>query len=290
MWQGSLVDLAFSEWIIEAYRNKVAPDYAKIAENAVAMAKRQFAFSQEQKYHQKGLSKSKVGNGFQILDVHECGVPYEEKDILDIFSKVQQIITQIPEYDSPEAGKSLHQYLSTASYLMPNQTFWSLEYEGVTLKPQIDLVRHAGKAIHVIDWKVSDSHSSDYSKQLIMAGMVAFHNIKKKNLEKGWTPPTLQDVSLYEINLMNGNIKQHPFTRESTAATLDYVYKFRDEFSQLTSNRKWNELNIEDFETTDKRETCLFCKFKPLCIHLIQNNFRYDEQKYSQLVQAGQLA
>lgn len=37
---------------------------------------------------------------------------------------------------------------------------------------------------------------------------------------------------------MNGNIKQHPFTRESTAATLDYVYKFRDEFRQLTSNRK----------------------------------------------------
>ena len=53
--------------------------------------------------------------------------------------------------------------------------------------------------------------------------------------------------------------------------------------------KKWDELNIEDYITTDKRETCMFCKFKPLCIHLIKNNFKYDENEYYKLVSHQQL-
>ena len=141
----------------------------------------------------------------------------------------------------------------------------------------------------MIDWKVSDSNTSDYSKQLYLAGIVAFHNIKKSNLAKHRTPPKLEDVSLYEINLMNGNRKKHPFTRESTAAALDYVYQFKDEQDQLSGNKKWDELNIEDYITTDKRETCMFCKFKPLCIHLLINSYTYNENEYYKLVSSEQL-
>ncbi|MDF2188326.1 PD-(D/E)XK nuclease family protein [Paraflavitalea sp. CAU 1676] len=290
MWQGSLVDFAFSEILIAMYQNKEVPDFSALANEITDIASLQYEFSRKQLYRQKGMSKTKAGEEFLVLDIHERGLPYCEDDISEIYATVSDIIMQIPEYGSPEAGKSLHEYLMTSNFLRPNINYWHYQFEDMRIKPQIDLVRYRGKAIHVIDWKVSDSDSSDYSMQLYLAGIVAYHNIKKDFQAKGWDLPKMEDVSLFEINLMNGNIKEHAFSRESTAAALDYVYRFRNEQEQLSSVQKWDELNIEDYQTTDKKETCALCKFKPLCIHLILNNFRYDEREYYQLVQNQQLA
>ncbi|MBL7840567.1 MAG: PD-(D/E)XK nuclease family protein [Cyclobacteriaceae bacterium] len=290
MWQGTLIDNFFSKRIIPLYKERKAPDYPALADELVEIAKRQFSFSEQRLYRDKTMTKTKAGDTYQILDIHECGVPYKEEDVLAIYTRIREIILQIPEYGSPDPGKTLHQYLLSSSYLQPDIRYWSYEFEGITLNPQIDLVRRNGKSIHVIDWKVSDSTTSDYSKQLYLAGIVAFHNIKKSNREKGFPDPKLEEISLFEINLMNGNRKQHELTRESSAGALDYVYQFRDEQEQLSQNKKWDELRIEDYQTTDKKETCMFCKFKPLCIHLINNNFKYDENEYYKLVSSRQLA
>lgn len=289
MWQGTLIDNFFSKRIISIYKDKQVPDFKSLSDELVDIAKRQFAFSEKRLYRDKSLSKTKAGDAFQILDIHECGAIYSEEDLLNVYNKIKEIVQQIPDYSSPEEGKTLHEYLVSSSYLQPDVKYWSYEFEGVKLNPQIDLIRHKGKSIHVVDWKVSDSNTSDYSKQLYLAGIVAFHNIKKSNIEKKWSLPKLEDFSLFEINLMNGNRREHPFTKESTAGALDYVYQFKDEQEQLSGNKNWNDLNIEDYMTTDKRETCVFCKFKPLCIHLIQNNFKYDESEYYKLVSSQQL-
>lgn len=291
MWQGSLIDDFFSKTIINIYQQKQVPDFKLLAEQLVEKAKRQFDFSSKHLYHDKSITKKSAGDAFQILDVHECGVPYTEEDLTNVYTIIKDIILDIPNYKSPLDKLSLHDYLLQSSFLLPNVQGWSFMFDNVKLNPQIDLVRYSGNnKIHVIDWKVSDSDVSDYSKQLYLAGIVAFHNIKKKAIEKGKPPPNMDDVLLFEINLMNGNVKQHPFTRETTAAALDYVFMHSAEQEQLSGDKKWNELNIADYETTDKKETCFFCKYKPLCIHLIKNNYQYDEGEYYKLVQDRQLA
>jgi hypothetical protein len=290
MWQGSLIDEYFSKTIISLYQKKQVPDFNKLADELVSIAKRQFEFSSKQLYHDRSLTKKSAGDAYQILDIHEWNVPYKEEDLLRVYSTIKEIIQQIPTYNSPEEGKNLHEYLTESSFLLPNVQGWSFMFDNVKLNPQIDFIRYKGDQIHVIDWKVSESDVSDYSKQLYLAGIVAFHNIKKSAISKGKNPPGMENVSLYEINLMNGNVKPHPFTKETTAGALDYVYMHSAEQEQLSGDKEWHELNIEDYETTDKKETCAFCKFKPLCIHLIKNNYRYDEAEYYKLVQNHQLA
>jgi len=290
MWQGSLVDYAFSKLLIPRYQQKESIDFEEIADEIIDIATRQYEFSRKGLYRQKGMSKTKVGEEFLILDIHESGVPYLEADISEVYATVRDIIMQIPHYGSPEGGKSLHEYLIASSFLRSDINNWHFQFGDLRIKPQIDLVRYRSKAIHVIDWKVSESNSSDYSTQLYLAGIVAFHNIKKDYQEKEWEIPAMEDISLFEVNLMNGQIKEHAFTKESTAAALDYVYRFQSEQEQLSSDKKWHELNVEDYQTTDKSETCVFCKFKPLCIHLLLNNNRYDEGQYYQLVQNQELA
>lgn len=290
MWQGSLIDMAFSKKIIPVYQQKQEPDFDTIASETVDIAKKQFEFSRRQFYREEGISKTVAGDDYLILDIHECGMPYNEQDVLEVYCTVRDIILQIPSLPDPQGGMTLHEYLSSSNYLRPDIQYWNYEFCGLKIKPQIDLVRFKSKSVHVIDWKVSESNTSDYSNQLYLAGIVAYHNNKKEFLERQWIPPKMENYSLYEYNLMNGNVKEHPFTKESTAGALDYVFRFRDEQEQLSNNKKWNELDIQDYETTDKKETCMFCKFKPLCIHMIKNKFNYDETEYYKLVQTNQLA
>lgn len=291
MWQGSIIDYIVTTVIMPEYKAGNQPNFEKIASDATELAKRQFNFSTNRYYHQNDISKSDVGADWLILDIHECNMSYQQKQVDDVYSRIQEIILAFPTYPSPEDGKTLHEYLSTSKYLRPDARQLKYEYGGVLIKPQIDLVRYLGKSIHVIDWKVSERDNVDYSRQLTLGGVVALHFAKNWYKKQEWTPvPGLADVKLIEINLMNGNVKEHPFTVTSTAKALDDVYSFCDEQEQLGQDKSWRELDIEDYRTTDKVETCAICKFKSLCKHMILNNLNYDEDKYAKLVQHNELA
>ena len=290
MWMGSIVDWAMSNLIIPVYKLKRSPDFSKIADEAIETAKRQFQFSEQKLYREKGNTKSKIGSDYLVLDIHDLNLSYREEKVSQVYADVREIIERIPEYPSPEEGKSMNQYLLESSFLQPNEQWWRYQFEDITLNPQIDLIRYKGKKITVIDWKVSASQTGDYGNQLTIAGIVTFNNKRKLNAEKGWTPPNLDDIELFEINLYNGYVKQHPFNRERTAAVLDKIYINGSDTEQLFGEMKWNEIDIESLEITDKKETCAMCKFQPLCVHLIQNNYQYDESKFNQLVPSGELA
>lgn len=291
MWQGSVIDFIVTSVIIPLYKEGKRPDFQQIATDAVALAKRQFEFSENKYYHIDDITKSEVGGDWLILDIHEYALPYENRDITQIYSKIKEIIIAFPSYPSPEHDVTLDKYLSTSKYLRPDARHLKYEYGNVRIKPQIDLVRYNGKSIHVIDWKVAERDHIDYSRQLILAGVVALHYAKNWYKKQDWQPlPRLEDVKLIEINLMNGKCKEHPFTSTSSSKALDDVYNVSNEQEQLSQDRPWNELDINDYITTDKSETCAICKFKPLCKHLILNNFKYDEDKYTKLVQHNKLA
>lgn len=290
MWQGSVIDYVVTSVIMPLYQKGDQLNFSNIADEAVKLAKRQFEFSSKGYYHLPDISKSEVGNDWLILDIHENNSSYQQEDIDAVYKTIHDIICAFPNYDSPENGRSLHQYLSESKFLRPDARKLKYECGGVLINPQIDLVRYAGKSIHVIDWKVAERDNVDYSRQLTLGGIVSLHYAKNWFKDKKWVPiPKLEDVKLIEINLMNGSVKEHPFNTESTAAALDYVYTFSDEQEQLSQNKSWKEIDIEDYQRTNKPETCVICKFKALCKHMILNNFEYDEDNYVKLVQHNQL-
>ena len=291
MWQGSVIDHAVTNLILPCYNAKTPPDFGKIANDAVALAKRQFNYSSNRYYHRNDISRKEVGNDFLVLDIHEFNTPCGNEVINEVYETINSIILSFPNYASPEAGKNLHDYLMESSFLRPDVRNLGYTYGDIKIKPQIDLVRYKGKSIHVIDWKVSERDDSDYSRQLILGGIVTLHYGRNTFKIKEWKPvPDLSSVKLLEINLMNGSTKEHPFTKESTAAALDYVSSYGDEQEQLSQLKAWNELEVNDYVRTNKTETCSICKFKPLCKHLLMNNSEYDEAKYYQLVQNNELA
>ncbi len=290
MWQGSVIDWIVTNEILPYYQKQTVPNYSEIAENGVRLAKRQFEFSKNRFYHDPDISKGEVGADWTILDIHESNVPFEETQIEEVYKNIREILLRFPTYQSPSPNKNMEQYLLSARFLRADAKSLKYQYERVKIQPQIDLVSYLGRSMHVIDWKVVERDDADYSRQLQLAGIVALHFSREKYKQEGWKPmPDVNDVRLFEFNLMSGKFKEHIFNKDAAANALDTVMLLSDEQEELSQSRIFEDLEITDYERTNKVETCAICNFKLLCKHILLNDLSYDEGKYIGLVQNKEL-
>jgi len=290
MWQGTIVDWMITNEILPYYQEREVPDYAAIAKKGADMAKKQFEFSANRFYHDPEISKTESGTDYAILDVHESNTPYTEAELQGVYQTIEGILLAFPNFQSPVPGRNMEQYLLSARFLRPDAKTLKYEYEGIKIQPQIDLISYMGKSMHVIDWKVVEKADADYSRQLLLGGIVALHFSRERYKKEQWKPlPALEDVRLFEFNLLNGKFKEHVINKDSAANALDGVFLLSDEQEELSQSRPWDELDIEDYERTDKAATCAICNFRFLCKQIILNDLNYDEGQYTQLVQHQQL-
>lgn len=289
MWRGSIVDKIMEIEIMPRIKEKQIIDYNSVANIAVELAKRQFNFSEQKLYRVKENSESKVGADYCILDIHEANVSYSEEDLVKVYSSIREIITGIPKIEMPDGKMMLTDYLDKATFIAPNLRGWSFEFENVKISPQLDLFMFVENKAVVLDWKVSESDVSDYSRQLVIGGITVFDTYRRKAAEGKGKKLSFADIRLLEVNLFKQSAKEHPFTKQVVDECIDYIYLNSNDVEMLTEGKPFDQLNIEDFPITDKEGTCFFCKFRPLCSNLITKNNQYDEKTYYNSLPTQQL-
>lgn len=287
MWRGSVVDKIMEIEIIPRIKNKLEVNYAEMADLALALAKRQFKFSEEKLYQVKENSESKVGADYCILDVHYLNIPYTAEELERVYTSIREIITGIADIKMPN-GESLTKFLSTASLIIPNLRAWSFQFENIEISPQLDLFMFVeGKAI-VLDWKVSESSVSDYSRQLIIGGITVFDTYRKKARQGTGKRLRFDDIRLIEVNLHKKESKEHAFNQQIANECIDYIYLNSDDVTLLTEGNSFDDLDISDFPITDKDSTCIFCKYRSLCIEVLTSKQPQNETQYNDNVQDQQ--
>jgi hypothetical protein len=290
MWRGSVVDKIMEIEIMPRIKQKQIIDYNRIADIAVELAKRQFNFSEQKLYRVKENSESKVGPDYCILDIHEANVPYTEEALAKVYSSIREIITGISRIKMPDGKMMLVEYLTKATFIAPNLRGWSFEFENVKISPQLDLFMFVENKAVVLDWKVSESDVSDYSRQLVIGGITVFDTYRRKAAEGKGKKLSFTEIRLLEVNLFKQTTKEHPFTKQIVDECIDYIYLNSNDVDMLTEGKPFDQVNIEDFPITDKEGTCFFCKFRPLCSNLITNNNQFDEKTYYNSLPSQQLA
>ena len=283
MWKGSVVDKFMEKTVIPAIRDKKELDFMVFGMQAVELAKNQFQFSQAKAYNDAGLKKSEADNEFCILDVHELGKPYTEVELAEAYETIKQAVENISLIKMPD-GTLLITYLKECNQLVPNVTNWKVEIENARVSPQIDLIAYHNFKPVVIDWKLSDSFIADYSRQLIICGITVY----LKRLEGDKQPYQYSDIQLYEVNLLNGVVKQHEFSQEVINDTIDDINRTAKDLGLL--HVAYEDADIDEYGLTENEASCKLCSFRPLCIYLLLNQNEYDEESYLEFVQNNQLA
>lgn len=280
MWAGDVVDKFMELTVIPMIEKKENLDFEALSKKAVASAEAQFRFSKNRLYTDAALKKGEATD-FCILDVHEVNRPFTQADVQEVLETIRRGILNLASITLPE-GKPLVKFLQEANALNPNLNKWYVQIEKANLKPQIDLFVLANWKPVVIDWKLSSSFSSDYSRQLIIAGLMIYLKRLEATDKK---PYAYKDFRLLEVNLLKGVIKEHEFNSEVAHEMIDYINLTSSDVFLLTKG-DYDNGDIEDFEMTDEGSLCADCNFQTLCSFLLNNNNIYDEKIYTESIQA----
>jgi len=281
MWRGTVVDKFLEKFMIPLIIAKKPLDFDELADQAVELAKAQFLFSQNQLYRDRNLVVGDADNEYCILDIHELNVPFTEEQILQCYEDIRLGIKNVPLTRMPD-GTLLIDFLKQAKAMTPNMVKLRANIHDAAINPQIDLMLYdADWHPVIIDWKLSNSYVSDYSRQLQIAGLTV-KMVRDKNPDK--PPFNYGDIRLFEVNLYKGEVKAHLFEEEEINELIDYIYLSSKDIKLLQDNKK-EEANIDDFDYTESPATCANCTFKTLCYYMFTHNNQYDEKTYFEFVQ-----
>jgi hypothetical protein len=285
MWQGSVVDKFMETVIIPKISCKENLDMEQLANEAVELAKKQFEYSRLAIYTDPIAGKIETAIEFCILDIHKLCKSFDENDITEVYSNIKDAILRLPEIHMPD-GQTLLGFLQKCNSLTPNVYTWKVEIEKAIVKPQIDLLAQYNWKPVIMDWKLSRSFTSDYSRQLIICGLVVY--LKRLENPEKKSPYNYDDIRLFEVNLFKGTVKQHEFTRERANDMIDEINLSCQDIMLLLGED--DNYDIDDFEGTDNDGACLSCNFRSICAFLYLTNNVYDEKAYTEFVQTTQFA
>ncbi len=284
MWAGSVVDTVMNEEVILALKEERIPDFEAVVESALNLARKQFLFSKNHRYRRE--LESHVGNEYQVLNIHELNEPFEQKDLQAVRDRIQQAILNIPRITMPD-GTLLLEYLQSARWLTPNVRR-SIRIENGSVTPQIDLLgSHYGQVL-AIDWKVSDSKTSDYSRQLQVIGTVLYRRRVEIDREKGegWIY-RFRDIRLLEVNLYRGYVREHPFNEAIYNDTVDYISLTACDIERVRNGRLPMQVPMKEYAFTESDYACETCQFYHLCNYLHENRDAFDPARYVESVRVG---
>ncbi len=284
MWQGSVIDKFMEKRLIPAISTRQELDFNALAKSAVEIAQKQYLFSKLKKYQDPDLKKGDIDEEFCILDIHELSKPYKPEDIDECYQLIEQAILGIPSILMPN-GDKLIDFLRVMDHPTPNVMNWLFYIEQAKVNPQMDLLGYHNWDPVVIDWKLSASYSSDYSRQLLICGLTVYFK-RLEQSDKAAYP--FEKIKLYEVNLLKRQVKQHLFDQDEINEMIDYINLTSRDIYLLTGNRKYEDFDINELEQTDNQSTCRLCNYRSLCSYMLMNNNCYDEKTYLEHVSAQQ--
>ena len=114
-------------------------------------------------------------------------------------------------------------------------------------------------------------------------------NKLKKCEENEKEPYDYDDITLFEVNLANGEMKQHEFDADIAQEMMDYVFLTGKDMAFNMQKKKWDDYKISDLEWPEKENACEGCNLQTLCRYLFENKNQYNEETYLEFIQSTKL-
>lgn len=250
-WQGSVVHEVLATELLQdllAARKVSVPRLTSAAED---LAARQFAFSAAKRYREEGQSKRAAGDEFCALFEHEYGRPLPDQPLDGLHRTARKCFERLA------AQREFVALLESGSEFESELTL-NFRLDEATVAATFDLAfRTAGRRLAIIDWKVAASETSDYTRQLLLYALVAVRS-------GHWPALRVEDIDLYEANLIRDEVRTLKLTEGSLAQAEDFVYRGIIEMRALSEAADPDDLS--ELGLAGSPMTCLHCNHAPMCV------------------------
>jgi hypothetical protein len=222
-----------------------------LAEEAKSLARRQFGFSAAKRFREADMSKHRAGEQYCALYEHDHDLEVSASDLDRVFANIDLCFRNLSTQSELLARlRGARDYQSEIPL--------SFELDGVRVVAKLDLVcqDQAGK-LTVVDWKVSESETSDYSKQLLVYALA---------IDRSQRWRSVSGIDLIEANLLRGEVRYHNLAVDHLHQAEDFVYRSTSQLKNLLAGGDYESLDLADLDVARSPNTCRYCNYAALCV------------------------
>jgi len=256
-WRGSIVHKVLATAFLSDVQEGRAIDPAGLSSVAHDLARRQFAFSAAKRYREPGQTKGASGDEYCALYEHEYGQEIPPEQLDTVYATITRCFEHLAGQEAFLAR------LSAGSAHLAEQPL-NFSLAGATITATLDLVyRDANGRLVVVDWKVADSETSDYSWQLLVYALAVARCGR-------WPTVRADAIELYEANLLRNQVHQHSISAQRLQEAEDFIYRSLVERDALVGKDRFDDLDLDEFEVAERPGTCYHCNFGSLCLRQLE--------------------
>lgn len=253
LWHGSLVHRGIELYLIPALQNRQSVDWPLLIQQTSEIAKRQFAFSAARRYRESQMTKTKAGDDYCALLLHEgdsCNDDSALRDALDVIACSFSNLSEMPELLQEMSGR---------------QRYWQelevrVTYDAAAIVAYIDLLffREFGKPT-IVDWKVSESIGGGDAD--IQTALYAWALCQHSS----WRVENAEDCELLEVQLLSKTVLRHRCTQDTFDRLEDRIYRSVNRIKALYAEDAFDVSLLDRFDFAANPNSCAFCSMRPLC-------------------------
>jgi len=257
-WVGSVIHSTIQRGLVPELRQGRWPSEKIVSELAAELARSQFAFSAARAF--EDTKKSEAGDRFCILAPHYFNQPEPSDTLRKSVATITQSVERLLR--SQRARK----YFAERRVYRAECAF-AFAMQPMTVRAVADLVMIGkdDRGVEIVDWKATRS----YSRAHLQVAVYALAAQQTETLKQY----RLEDPSGYVVNVFDddpGAAFDTPFRVSSHALTetTDFIYESVESIQAVVQGRKYDQLDIDDFEYAQNPNTCAICNWRLLCAEL----------------------
>ncbi|MFC1989425.1 PD-(D/E)XK nuclease family protein [Chloroflexota bacterium] len=245
-WRGKLVDTIISETIIPSISLKQPCNASEVKQKADDLFTLQRA--------ERTMPNAAV-SFFEV----EYGLPLTEEIFDQALTDVRTALDNFFE------AEQVWQIIEKADAIIPQRAL-SFKHGDTSVMVVPDLITfQSNESPYVLDWKVNRYPMRDYWLQLV-TGAIA---ITKCNPHRDWPSGcTLYDpnqVKLYEIQLLSGDVRLHNASEYDIHEAQDFISISATEMSLAVDGNDPKNPLPKDYQAASEPRTCQMCSYRKLC-------------------------
>jgi len=254
LWRGLLVHGAIEHEVVPRLRASAAVSWDEVVEWTVALARRQFDFSESGAYRQPGMTKAKAGDAYCVLLPHVRGesvTASEFRKVLEETEKALRNLSAMQEVWARIAGRGKY---------WP-ELLVSVEYAGARVETRIDLLCFRGfSKPTIVEWKTyGEDTGGDAGLQTTLYAWALCRHPK-------WAVEKARDVEILEAQLLTGRLVEHRCDDKGFEELEDDLYRGVEELRVMVGTGRYEDLVLDDLAFAQSPYTCMYCAFRDPCL------------------------
>lgn len=175
------------------------------------------------------MTKKSAGDSYCALYGHEYGIGIRADELAGVKANLARCFEHLSE-----RTELLDVIRSGYGHAIELPLTFRLADTTITATPDL-VFRTATGQLMIIDWKVAQSETSDYSRQL---GVYAVAAVRCGR----WIGVSPDTIALLEVNLLKNVVRQHAVNSEQFEDTEDFIYRSNVEQKALLGSGKFVDL------------------------------------------------